>query len=172
MTIETAVRLTGIARGTLAQAASQGNLPVLKTGPGPAPYLIRMRDIITYIVTMWTERRARKELTEGERYIGFPEWLVAEISESWPDNRAFNPGHWQAEAVKIKRGGRPRSRGLMHPHNPKLPGSEKAVPDGGNQPQEAPLVVDEGPPSVEITGRPTADPTTLPKWHPLWRRPE
>ena len=115
VTIETAVRLTGIARGTLAQAASRGNLPVLKTGPGPAPYLVRMRDLITYIVTMWTERRARKEMTEEDKYLGFPEWLVAEVSESWPDDRAFNPGHWQPTEVKVKRGGRPRSRGLIKP---------------------------------------------------------
>ena len=107
VTIDTAVRLTGVARQTLQRAAAAGRLPVLKVGPDTAPYLVRLRDVVTYLVTMWTERRARREMNEAH-YIGFPEWMVAAVSESWPTDKAFKPGNWQSRAININRGGRPR----------------------------------------------------------------
>lgn len=176
VTIDTAVRLTGISRMTLQRAAQNGNLPVLKLGPDTAPYVVRLRDVITYLVTMWTERRARKELTDGDQYIGFPEWLVREVAESWPEHRAFKPGKWQAGPVKVNRGGRPRGYSPSDPHNPgfsvhgvrqgrprKTDGGQKKEPPGAYQPQAA----QDAPDPPEPTDR-----TKLPKWHPLWQRPQ
>ena len=177
VTIETAVRLTGIARETLAQAVHNGNIPALKTGPGPAPYLIRMRDIITYMITMWTERRARRESSADGMYLGFPEWIAREVAESWPEDSAYKPGKWEPREIKLNRGGRPRGyspgKGIsVHgkalgrprkevPASPEMPQEEKPTPPRDSHPQAASAV----PAAAAV------DPTTLPKWHPLWRRP-
>lgn len=184
VTIETAIRLTGIARGTLAQAVFRGNIPALKTGPGPAPYLVRVRDLITYMITMWSERRARKESAIDNQYIGFPEWIAREVSESWPEDQPYKPGRWQADAIRVNRGGRPRGyspgKGVsvhgkalgrprkdppIAPPGAETPAAEKAVPPEGNHPQAAPTG-----PVKQDDSSPPYDPTKLPKWDPRWRR--
>jgi len=174
VTIETAIRLTGIARETLARAVFAGRVPALKTGPGTAPYLVRLRDVITYLITMWTERRARKESSEDGKYLGFPEWLAREVSEGWPEDQPYKPGNWQATEIKVNRGGRPRGyspgKGVSVHGKPlgrprkvapgtENPGSEMTTPPEGSHPPAAP-------------GDPPLDPTTLPKWDPRWRRPD
>ena len=180
VTLDTAVRLLGINRVTIQRAAKRGDIPALKTGPGNSPYLVRLRDVLTYLVTMWTERRARKELADGDLYRGFPEWLVREVAEAWPANSVVKPGHWRPKYVKVGRGGRPRvadggkpterdperpgysisGARLGRPPKPKEPEGEKEGPPEGNHPQAA------QPEAAPL------DPTTLPKWHPLWRRPD
>jgi hypothetical protein len=181
VTIDTAVRLLGVSRITLQRAAQGGRLPVLKTGPDNAPYVVRLRDVVTYLVTMWTERRARREFNEG-MYLGFPEWLAREVAESWPDNKPYRPGNWEARVVNISRGGRPKGyspgragfngyskNGVKLGRPPKIPVQEKAVPPEGNHPQAVP----ESPPATPTTPaiQEQTDPTRLPKWHPQWRRP-
>src|SRR5262245_11995725 len=64
VTIDTAVRLTGISRLTLQDACHRKRVPCLKLGPDNAPYLVRLRDVVVYLATMWTEARARRELTD------------------------------------------------------------------------------------------------------------
>lgn len=189
VTIDTAVRLTGVNRITLQRAAHDGQLPHLKLGPDNAPYLVRLRDVIVYMITMWTDKRARAEMTEDNEYLGFPEWLVNHVSDGWPDRAAFKPGKWQGGPVKINRGGRPKG------YNPVMagrPGFSKAGKRLGRPPvggwPEAPVEAQkrEGPdepappraadtePLEPVTsgapGHSTVDPTTLPKWHPQWRR--
>lgn len=186
VTIDTAVRLTGISRITLQQAAHEGRLPVLKLGPDNAPYLVRLRDVVVYLATMWTDRRTRKELTDENTYLGFPEWLVRHLSESWPDNRPFNPGKWEGGPVKINRGGRPpgynpamagrpgfskRGKRLGRPPAGGWPEAQKKEepgvsptpplnPTAGDQP------VTQSTPPADLTR-----PEKLPKWHPQWVRP-
>jgi hypothetical protein len=209
VTIDNAVRLTGISRQTLQRACAAGRLPAIKTGPGPAPYLVRIRDIITYMATMWVEHRTRKDSGIGDLYLGFPEWMAREIFESWPDNMPYDPGKWESARVNINKGGRPRgyspgkgfsvhgvrlgrplkasleaavdeanaakvlrklqtlerakklaeAQGLPPPV---LPETQKAATPEESHPQEPPPVPA---PQSDV------DPTTLPKWHPLWRRP-
>lgn len=176
VTIDTAVRLTGISRITLQRAAQAGNLPVMKMGPDNAPYIVRLRDVVTYLTTMWTERRYRRESPTGRDFIGFPDWLVREVAESWPENRPYRPGKWEGRAVKLNRGGRPRgySPGKGYSVNGKKLGrprkaeavfleDKKEGPLESNHPQEAL-------PSVPATPE-QIDRTKLPKWHPLWVRP-
>jgi hypothetical protein len=171
VSIDTAVRLTGINRQTLQVAARRGALPVLKLGPDSAPYVLRLRDVITYLVTMYTEQKARQESPVGDMYLGFPEWLVSNLSDAWPDNRKFTPGQWEAKRVNRNRGGRPRgyspgkgfskTTGVKLGRPPKIQAEEKQTPPEGNHPQAA----------VQDTPVAEIDPTTLPKWHPQWRRP-
>ena len=180
VSIDTAVRLTGINRQTLQVAARRGALPVLKLGPDTAPYVLRLRDVITYLVTMFTEQKARQESPVGDMYLGFPEWLVNNLSDAWPTNRAFTPGDWQAKRVNRNRGGRPRGYSpgmgfskttgvkLGRPpkgETPKIQAEEKQTPPEGNHPQAAVA-------SPQAEPEPQIDPTKLPKWHPQWRRPE
>lgn len=182
VTLDTAVRLLGINRVTVQRAAKRGDIPALKTGPGNAPYLVRLRDVLTYLLTMQTERRARKEFAPGDLYRGFPEWLVREVAEAWPANSVVRVGHWQPKYVRVNRGGRPRIKDggrptardperpgysasgarLGRPPKPKGQEDEKAEPPESNHSQAAP---------EPQTDAPQIDPTTLPKWHPLWRRP-
>jgi hypothetical protein len=193
VTLDTAVRLLGVNRVTLQRAAHRGDIPALKTGPGNAPYLVRLRDVLTYFVTMWTERRARTELAEGDLYRGFPEWLVREVAEAWPPSSVVKVGPWQPRHVKLKRGGRPRVKdgGAPTQRDPQRPGYSvngkrlgrppaathvhHDLPEdvalgieekgGGSESNHSQALPPEQPPVPQI------DPTTLPKWHPLWRRP-
>ena len=178
VTIDTAVRLTGISRLTLQNAAAKGALPVLKTGPGTSPYLVRIRDVVTYLITMWTERRARKEA--GGKYVGFPSWLVDEVEKEWPPSRLFRPGNWESREVKINRGGRPRGyspkdigrpgysvNGVKLGRKPRTDPAEKATPPEENHPPAASDVPSDVSPEPTT---PAIDRSRLPKWHPLWRR--
>jgi hypothetical protein len=187
VTLDTATRLTGCARATLQHGAKNGSLPVLKLGPGSSPYLVRLRDVFTYLITMYTEQRARAERPEGPQFLGFPEWLVREVSESWPDRAAFKPGHWQGGPVKINRGGRPRGyspgKGFSRngvrlgrppgkkPEAEGIPvGENSEAPEGNHPPAPAEVVAvvaEEPAPPPD----PQVDVSRLPKWHPLWRRP-
>jgi len=171
VTIDTAVRLTGISRLTLQRAAFDKRLPVIKTGPDNAPYLVRIRDVIIYLCSMWGAGRVRRELTDENAYLGFPEWFAREISESWPENRPYTPGHWQGGYVKINKGGRPQG---YSPKDPENPGFSKNGVRLGRPPspesekgEEAPEDHSEAPPPAA----PEVDRTTLPKWHPQYVRP-
>lgn len=186
VTIDTAVRLTGISRLTLQRAAHDGRLPHLKLGPDNAPYLVRLRDVIVYLTTMWVDKRARKELTDDNHYLGFPEWLVNHISDSWPDRAAFKPGKWQGGYVKINRGG--NAPGVNH-SDPNRPGYSRKgnrigrKPRGGwpeeqkkeapGSPPAPPEPQPEHPEPAATNGeaQSTPDRTKLPKWHPDWQRP-
>ena len=176
VTLDTAVRLLGINRVTIQHAAKSGIIPALKTGPGNAPYLVRLRDVVTYMVMMWTQRRARRKPVEGDLYRGFPEWLVREVAEAWPAHSVVRPGHWQARYIRVSRGGRTSvvEGGRPTARDPERPGYSAAGKRLGRPPK--PESEKEGPPENNHSqAAPAAepfDPTTLPKWHPLWRRPE
>jgi hypothetical protein len=118
VTNDTAVRLTGVSRLTLQRAAHEGRMPVIKTGPDNAPYLVRLRDVVIFLCSMWGAGRVRRELTEENAYLGFPEWFAREISESWPESRPYTPGNWQGGYVKINKGGRPKGYSPSDPENP------------------------------------------------------
>ena len=183
VTIDTAVRLTGISRLTLQRAAFDGRVPVIKTGPDNAPYLIRLRDVIIYLCSMWGAGRVRRELTEENAYLGFPEWLAREISESWPEHKPYTPGKWEGGYVKISKGGRPKGYSPSDPDNPGFstngkrmgrppkidsPESEKGEPVPGDHSMVAP---EAAPLPAEPAAAPAVDRTTLPKWHPQYVRP-
>lgn len=108
VTVDTAVRLTGCSRESLQHAAYHGRLPVLKTGPGTGPYLVRLRDVFTYLLTMQYQARNRRDMPGGDTYLGFQSWLVERIEEHWPKGRPYIPGRWEGRKVKINRGGRPK----------------------------------------------------------------
>jgi hypothetical protein len=196
VTIDTAIRLLGISRPTLQRAITFGAIPSLKTGPGTSPYLVRIRDVVTFMVTMWSDRKARRQLAEDDMYRGFPEWLVEKVAEAWPAHSVVRPGNWRPSYVKLKRGGRPR--GIPTVRDPERPGYSANGKRLGRPPavnQKAPFLVadSEGtewieekggapesnhpkvpspvPPPVPEPPKPEVDPTTLPKWHPRWRRP-
>ena len=188
VTIDTAVRLTGVRRETLQRAALDGRLPVLKLGPEREPYLVRMRDVVTFLVTMWTTGRARVAMNNGDfEYVGFPRWLVEQVADRWPAGELFEPsmlGRWEPRKATINRGGRPEGyspgrgwskAGKRLGRPPRDDKKNKAT-----QPAQAnsPSAVEEkgGPPERDhVQATPVeqpVDPTTLPKWHPLWRRPQ
>lgn len=177
VTIDTAVRLTGVKRETLQRAAMKGILPALKLGPSREPYLVRLRDVVTYLVTMWTFKRARNTLNAGDfEYVGFPAWLVEEVAAVWPAGTAFTPGAWEPRNADVKRGGRPQ--GYSPGRGWTKAGKKLGRPfrDPSKNVPPATLVVEEkrGSPerdhSQAAPAEQKVDPTTLPKWHPLWRR--
>lgn len=189
VTIDTAVRLTGISRLTLQRAAFDGRMPVIKTGPDNAPYLVRLRDVVIFLCSMWGAGRVRRELTEENAYLGFPEWFAREISESWPENKPYTPGKWQGGYVKINKGGRPKGYSPNDPENPgfskngvrlgrpPLSESEKGeeAPEDHSEappPEPQPVAATQGPVLEPATPVPAVDRTTLPKWHPQYVRPK
>jgi len=183
VTIDTAVRLLGIGRDTIQNGCAQGRLPALKLGPGKAPWMVRLRDVLLYVVTMYAGTRKKLNYLDGGEgeiptYIGFPEWLVREVSESWPESIPFAPGKWEPREIKINRGGRPRGfspgKGYSTTTGKKLgrPPGSKADTMMSPKPRPAPADAPPGglPPAAPAAGD-GPDAATLPKWHPQWRRP-
>jgi hypothetical protein len=187
VTIDTAVRLTGVQRVTLQRAALDGRLPVLKLGPGREPYLVRLRDVVTYLATMWTTGRARAEQAAGGfEYVGFPNWLVEQVADRWPSGELFEPsmlGKWEPRKATINRGGRPQGyspgRGwtkagkrLGRPPKPRPPATSATEEKRGAPEHDHVQATPVAAAALQGEAQPTIDPTTLPKWHPLWRRPQ
>jgi hypothetical protein len=167
VTIDTAVRLTGAERQTLQVAAAKGYLPSLKLGGATSPYLVRIRDVISYLARMSAFKMTRRGFKPGEDFLGFPEWLVERVRAAYPDGVSAAGTPYASEVVVPDRGGRPRikppeeesgsakktgARRSNHAPRRKRPVAQKLLKPGDFPP-------------------PGFDRTTLPKWHPLWVRP-
>jgi hypothetical protein len=198
VTIDTAVRLTGADRATIQNAAAKSYLPSLKLGGATTPYLVRMRDVIAYLARATRERRLRTGTAgkggfqPGRDFLGFPPWLVERVKLAYQDGAVVTGTPFATEVITPNRGGRPRIR----PPKTETQSGEKPIkavrdhaptkrrkrrrarsPKGPQAPALVQAAVSVPPPALperpKAAPRPpkVVDPTTLPKWHPLWRRP-
>lgn len=159
VTIDTAVRLTGADRATLQAAAAKAYLPSLKLGGATSPYLVRIRDVISYLARMHAFKMTRGAFKPGEEFLGFPEWLVERVRATYPEGSVAAGTPYAAGVVVPDRGGRPR----VTPPAEEKPKPQKSRRRRRNHAPTANRAFPAPPRAV--------DRTKLPKWHPLWVRP-
>jgi hypothetical protein len=184
VTPETAERLLGIDRRSLARSIHAGYLPAIKLGTGTVPFLVRLRDVVQWVRSIERSSRVRPgNRLKGQRdpntgYIGFEPWLVERLRHHYPDQVL---AHEQASVTPyagrvrpVSRGGRPQKMVAVEPNPPgdaESGADEKSAPAGADHaPAGAPVGALVG---SAVAGITEEDRYRLPKWHPLWlRRPE
>lgn len=178
VTIETAERLLGADRRMLNRSVRSGYLPAIKLGPGTVPYLVRLRDVAWWMAQRASSSRSRRQKMldsnkgdENTGYIGFQPWLVEQVRHHNPGVVLEAAGSVTPYAAKtrrfVNRGGRPPK---LAP-GPEIPADEKTVSDAPNHAPETAK-----PQPVKIAADPIGltpeQRRRLPKWHPLWLRPD
>jgi hypothetical protein len=170
VSIDTAVRLTGVDRATLQTAAAKGYLPSLKLGGATAPYIVRIRDVIAYLHTIASLKLQRDDFKPGRAFVGFQPWLVERIRRSYPDGAQAQGTPFAGEVVSHNRGGRPRTKPLEEekPTDEKIvaqaPDHAPTKPKPRRRRRRRKATTAPRKPSLKERMR-------LPKWHPLWVRP-
>ena len=166
VTVDTAVRFTGINRGTLQAAIAAGYLPAIRLGEGKSPLLVRMRDVITYLMKQG-QVHSRRRRPLGETFLGFEEWFAEIVRENWQGSSDPDLGRYSAADLKpINRGGRPPGKRWATAED------MIATPQDDDSEIQEELPTDHAlAQAAEDPPAPTLDRATLPKWHPLWVRP-
>lgn len=171
VTIDTAVRLTGADRATLQSAAAKGYLPSLKLGGTTSPYLVRLRDVMSYLARMSAFRQTRSGFRLGKDFLGFPDWLVERVTRAYPE--ALSVGTPYATAVVVpNRGGRPRIKPVAQAEEvpetvaTKKPAATRRTTRRKRRAATKNVAAPKSEPKLSTQQR-----MRLPKWHPLWIRP-